>query len=164
MVIVPAALFLLGFPVYITLLAAVCVTVVIVMDISPLVIHQTMFGGLNYFAFLAVPFFVFAGDLMARSGIADRLVNWIQLITGSVRGSLPMTVIGASTMMGAVSGSSPATVAAVGQIMYRKLTQVGYDRNFSLGLITSSGSIAIVIPPSIALILYGSAAEESIST
>ena len=163
MVIVPTVLFLLGFPVYITLLAAVCVTVVIVMDISPLVIHQTMFGGLNYFAFLAVPFFVFAGDLMARSGIADRLVNWIQLITGSVRGSLPMTVIGASTMMGAVSGSSPATVAAVGQIMYRKLTQVGYDRNFSLGLITSSGSIAIVIPPSIALILYGSAAEESIS-
>ena len=89
-----------------------------------------MFGGLNYFAFLAVPFFVFAGDLMARSGIADRLVNWIQLITGSVRGSLPMTVIGASTMMGAVSGSSPAPVAAVGQIMNRKLTQEGYDRNF----------------------------------
>ena len=132
MVIVPIALFLLGFPIYITLLTAVCVTVVVVINISPLVIHQTMFGGINYFAFLAVPFFVFAGDLMARGGIADRLVNWIQLITRSVRGSLPMTVIGASTMMGAVSGSSPATVAAVGQIMYRKLTKEGYERNFCL--------------------------------
>jgi C4-dicarboxylate transporter, DctM subunit len=121
-----------------------------------------MFGGVSNYALLAVPFFIFAGDLMVRGGLAGRLTAWVLALVGPLRGSLGMTVVGTSTLLGAISGSSPATVATTGQILHRDLLKAGYTKRFSLGLITSTGSIAIVIPPSIAMILYGAAAEQSI--
>lgn len=162
LIITPAVLFLLGFPIFIVLLAACTLTVVLVMNVPPLVLHQVMYGGVENYALLAVPFFIFAGELMSRCGVSERLVVWSESFLGRLRGSLALTTISASTLLGAVSGSSPATVAATGRALYGELQAAGYRRSFALGLIASSGSVAIVIPPSIAMILYGAAAEQSV--
>jgi C4-dicarboxylate transporter DctM subunit len=162
LVALPAALFLAGLPIYIVLLAGATATLLLFMTVPPLALHQVMFGGVDNYALLAVPFFIFAGDLMARSGIAGLLVRWVLALVGHIRGSLGVATIGTATLLGAVSGSSPATVAALGQTLYPDLKRAGYGERFSLGLITSSGSIAIIVPPSIAMILYGATAEQSI--
>ena len=163
LLVLPVALFALGLPVFAVLLGgAVAAVLISGGSLQPLTLHQVMFGGIDQVALLAVPFFIFAGELMGRTGIADRLIDWVLALTGRSRGSLAVAAVGASTVMGAVSGSSPATVAAVGRVLHPRLIESGYGRSFSLGLIVSSGSIAIVIPPSIAMILYGASAEQSI--
>ncbi len=162
LLVLPVVLFLLGFPVYVVLLCAGAVSVVAVMDTPALIIHQRMYGGVENYALLAIPFFIFAGELMHRCGVSQRLVIWILAVLGRVRGSLGLATIFSSTLMGAVSGSSPATVAATGKTLYGDLVKSGYGRPFSLGLITSSGAVAVVIPPSIAMILYGASAEQSV--
>lgn len=158
----PVALFLIGFPIYIVLLAGAAASLFLFMSVPPIALHQMMFGGVGSYALLAVPFFIFAGDLMVRGGLAERLTGWVLALVGTTRGSLGLTVVGTSTLLGAISGSSPATVATTGQILYRDMIGAGYGERFSLGLITSTGSIAIVVPPSIAMILYGAASEQSI--
>lgn len=158
----PAALLALGTPVFLVLLSAVAVTFIIFQPLPPVAIHQVMFGGLDNYALLAIPFFVFAGDLMGRSGIAERLIAWVLALSGRVPGSMGVATVGASAVMGAVSGSSVAAVAALGKTLHPRLVEAGYGRERSAGLIASSGAIDIIIPPSIAMILYGLAAEQSI--
>ena len=121
-----------------------------------------MFGGLENYALLAIPFFIFAGELMGAAGIADKLIVWVLALIGRVPGSLGVATVGASTLIGAISGASVATVAAVGKSLYPGLIRDGYGARFSSGLVSSSGAIDILIPPSIAMILYGAAAEQSI--
>ena len=162
LVVVPALLFVAGLPIYIVLLTGAAATLLLFMNVPPIALHQVMFGGVDNYALLAVPFFIFAGDLMARSGIAESLTRWVLGLVGHLRGSLGLATIGTATLLGAVSGSSPATVAALAQTLYPDLKRSGYGERFSLGLVTSSGSIAIVVPPSIAMILYGATAEQSI--
>lgn len=158
----PVGLLLLGAPIFVVFLAGAVATLVFVLPIPPIVLQQVMFGSLSSYALLAVPFFILAGELIQRSGIADRLIVFVQSLIGHVPGSLGLTVLGTGTVLGAVSGSSPATVAAVGKSLYGGLLGAGYSRRNAAGLIASSASIAIVIPPSIAMILYGAAAEESV--
>ncbi|MEQ8654105.1 MAG: TRAP transporter large permease [Kiloniellales bacterium] len=162
LLLLPLALFLLGVPIFALLLTAASLTLLVALPMPPIALHQVLFGGIDKYALLAVPFFVFAGELMNRGGIAERLVDWVLTLTGRLPGSLGIATVGTSTLMGAVSGSSPATVAAVGRSLYPSLLERGYSQRFSLGLIASSGSIAIVVPPSIAMILYGASAEQSI--
>lgn len=162
LVIAPIALLLVGAPIFVVFLAGAVATLVFVLPIPPIVLQQVMFGALSSYALLAVPFFILAGELIQRSGIADRLIDWVQSLIGHVPGSLGLTVLGTGTVLGAVSGSSPATVAAVGKSLYGSLLGAGYSPRKASGLIASSASIAIVIPPSIAMILYGAAAEESV--
>ena len=162
LVVLPLVLFLLGVPVFAVLLASAGLALLLLVDIPPLALHQVMFGGVDKYALLAVPFFVFAGDLMARSGLAARLIAWVLSLFGHLRGSLGVTAVGSSTLLGAISGSSPATVAVVGRSLHGGLLEAGYGPRFAAGLITSSGAIAIVVPPSIAMILYGASAEVSI--
>ena len=95
-------------------------------------------------------------------GIAQRLIAWVLSLFGHLRGSLGLTTVASATLLGAISGSSPATVAAVGKTLQGSLSEAGYGPRFTAGLITSSGAIAIVVPPSIAMILYGASAEVSI--
>jgi C4-dicarboxylate transporter DctM subunit len=158
----PVGLLLLGAPIFVVFLAGAVATLVFVLPIPPIVLQQVMFGSLSSYALLAVPFFILAGELIQRSGIAGRLIVFVQSLIGHVPGSLGLTVLGTGTVLGAVSGSSPATVAAVGKSLYGGLLGAGYSRRNAAGLIASSASIAIVIPPSIAMILYGAAAEESV--
>ncbi len=158
----PFVLLALGTPIFALLLAGGVATFVFFLSVSPLALHQVMFGGLENYALLAVPFFIFAGELMGRGGIADRLIAWVLALLGRVPGSLGIATVGASTLVGAISGASIATVAAVGKALYPGLIRDGYGPRFSSGLISSSGAIDIVIPPSIAMILYGASAEQSI--
>ena len=162
MALVPVVLLLLGFPIFIILLATSAIVLLLFAPVPPMAVHINMFGSVDKFALMAVPFFIFAGDLMGRGGISRRIVAWVLAVIGGVRGSLALTAVGTCTVFGAISGSSPATVAAVGRLLYRPLRDAGYDEKFSTGLLTSSGSIAIVIPPSIGMILYGVSAQESV--
>ena len=158
----PLILLVLGFPVFLLLLATCIVVLVFFSNDPATVIHQVMFGSVSKFALLAVPFFIFAGEMMSRGGVSIRLVNWVGSIVGGVRGSLPLTVVGTATVFGAISGSTAATVAAVGSLTYQPLRDKGYTESFASGMLTSAGAIANIIPPSIAMILYGFAAEASV--
>jgi C4-dicarboxylate transporter DctM subunit len=160
--ILPVLLLALGTPVFLVFLAAVAVTFFFVLPTPPVALHQVLFGGLDNYALLAIPFFVFAGELMGTSGIASRLITWVLALVGRLPGSLAVSTVGASTVIGAISGSSVAAVAALSKTLYPKLVSSGYGKERSAGLLASSGAIDIVIPPSIAMILYGLAAEQSI--
>jgi len=162
LIVLPVVLLVLGTPVFLVFLAGAAVAVAFLLPLPPLVLQQVVFGGLDNYALLAVPFFIFAGELMNSSGMAARLIAWVLALTGRVPGSLGVATVGASAAMGAISGSSVAAVAALGQTLYPRLQASGYGRERSAGLLASSGAIDIVIPPSIAMILYGLAAEQSI--
>jgi C4-dicarboxylate transporter, DctM subunit len=161
--IVPLTLLVLGFPIYVVLLASTSVIGLLFMNIPLTLIPQVMFGSLDKFTLLAVPFFIFAGEIMSEGGISKRIVQWLLTMVGGLRGSLAFATVGACEFFGAVSGSSPATVAAIGRLMYPALRQGGYSEKFALGLVTSSGAIASVMPPSITMIIYGAAAEQSVA-
>lgn len=158
----PLTLLAIGTPIFVLLLTGAVLTFLFYLTVSPVAIHQIMFGGLENYALLAIPFFIFAGELMGAAGIADRLIVWVLALIGRVPGSLGVATVGASTLIGAISGASVATVAAVGKALYPGLIRDGYGQRFSSGLVSSSGAIDILIPPSIAMILYGAAAEQSI--
>ena len=160
--VVPVVLLLLGFPIFIVLLASVSVALVFFMHMPLAALHQNMFGSINAFALLAIPFFVYAGELMGRGSVAQRLVDFVQAGVGSVRGSLAVTTVGTSAIFGAISGVSAACVATIGRIMYPAMRRAGYPENFSAGLVTAVGAIDIIIPPSIPMIVYGATAEESV--
>jgi len=160
--VVPVALLLLGFPIFIVLLASVSTALVFYMHVPLAALHQNLFGSINAFALLAVPFFIYAGELMSRGSVAQRLVDFVQAGVGSVRGSLGVTTVGTSAIFGAISGVSAATVATIGKVMHPAMIRAGYPATFAAGLITAVGAIDIIIPPSIPMIVYGAAAEESV--
>lgn len=160
--IVPVALLLLGFPIFIVLLASVSTALVFYMHVPLAALHQNLFGSINAFALLAVPFFIYAGELMSRGSVAQRLVDFVQAGVGQVRGSLGVTTVGTSAIFGAISGVSAATVATIGKVLHPAMRRAGYPETFAAGLITAVGAIDIIIPPSIPMIVYGAAAEESV--
>jgi len=111
---------------------------------------------------LAIPMFVLAGNIMTRGSIAERLINIMRALTQWLPGGLAVCTILSCAVFAALSGSSPVTLLAVGSIMYPALIQQGYSKSFSLGALASAGTLGIVIPPSIPLILYGIVTEKSI--
>lgn len=162
MALLPVALLVAGFPFFLVLLATVSVALLFFAGVPATAAHQVMFGALDKYALLAVPFFLFAGDLLSRGGVSVRLVRWVQSIIGRVRGSLPFTSLGTAVVFSAISGSTAATVAAVGSLTYKRLREAGYSERFSSGLLIGAGAIDNLIPPSIGFILYGIASETSI--
>lgn len=162
MTLVPIVLLFLGFPIFVILLATAAIAIILFYSIPLTVLHQVMFGSLDSAALLAVPFFIFAGEIMAAGGISGRLVAWAKSLFGSSKASLPITTVATCVVFGAISGSSAATVAAVGRITFRPMLDAGYDRRFATGLLTASGLIDNMIPPSIAMILYAIVAEQSL--
>ena len=103
---------------------------------------------------LAIPFFVASGAIMSAGGIAKRLVDFARALVGWMPGGLAVATVGACVFFAAISGSSPVTVIAIGSMMYPSLLKAGYDRKFSLGLLSSAGSLGILIPPSIPMLVY----------
>lgn len=158
---IPLVLLAIGTPIFALFLIGAALTFATVMTVPPIAVHQVIYGGLENYALLAVPFFIFAGELMGRAGIADRLIAWVLALVGRTPGGLGVATVGACTLIGAISGASTATVAVIGRALYPGLAR-DYGPRFASGLVSTSGSIDIVIPPSIAMILYGAAAEESI--
>lgn len=123
---------------------------------------ERLFNALNSFPLMAIPFFILAANIMTRGGISRRLTEFGNALVGQYRGGMAMTAVIACMFFAAVSGSSPATVIAVGTLMIPAMVRHGYSRQFSTGLIATSGSLGILIPPSIPLIVYGIATEQSI--
>src|SRR6202521_2803394 len=159
--VLPTLLLVLGLPIFVVLLATCLVAVLLVADVPTEAVQTYIFGSLDNFPLLAVPFFVLAGEIMAQGGIARRVVIWVVSLIGGVRGSLAVTTVAASELFGAMAHTAVGTVVAVGRMIYPSLRASGYNEHFSVGLIASSGAIAVVIPPSIAMILYSVSAQQS---
>lgn len=125
-------------------------------------VPERLFNALNSFPLMAIPFFVLAASIMSRGGISKRLIGAGNALVGQFRGGLALTAVLSCMFFAAISGSSPATVVAVGTLIIPAMVASGYGKKFSTGLIATSGSLGILIPPSIPLIVYGIATEESI--
>lgn len=162
LILLPIVLLVLGAPIYIALLAAAGAGLMATGSAPIEAAYIAMFGGLDNFPLLAIPLFIFAGEIMGRGGLARRLVEWALSIVGGVRGSLALATIASSELFGAMSGSSVGCVAAIGRLMMPALKGRGYDAPFAGSLIASCGSIAVIIPPSIPMIIYGIAAQQSV--
>ena len=123
---------------------------------------SAIFSKLDKYALMAIPMFILAGNLLSKGSSAKRIVDFAKTFVGHLPGGLPIAAIFASIIFAAVSGSSPATVAAIGSIMFGAITAAGYPKSYAVGTITASGSLGILIPPSIVMIIYGVTAEVSI--
>lgn len=156
-------LLLLGFPMMVPLLVASLMFLFLVLDMSNVgLLMGQMISGVQSWALAAVPLFIFAADLMTRGHTANRLLDLVQTFVGHLRGGLPITTAAGCTLFGAVSGSTQATVVAMGGPMRPKLLQKGYSDAFSIALIINASDIALLIPPSIGMIIYGVVSGASI--
>lgn len=132
-------------------------------DFDTYTVIQKMFSQLTHVSLMAIPGFVFTGIIMAKGGISEHLIEALKAWVGHLRGGLAVVTILACMIFAAISGSSPATAAAIGSIMIPGMVKAGYSKRYSMGLVAAAGTLGILIPPSIPLILYGVVAEESIS-
>ncbi|HEY4552595.1 MAG TPA: TRAP transporter large permease subunit [Bacillaceae bacterium] len=154
-------LLLLRVPIAISL--ALSTMVMLVMgDFNMNMVPQRVFTALDSFPMMAIPGFVLAGVLLARGGISKYLIEALRAWVGHLPGGLSVVTILACMIFAAISGSSPATAAAIGSIMIPAMVNAGYDKKYSMGLVAAAGTLGILIPPSIPLIIYGITAEESI--
>ncbi|MBP2550494.1 tripartite ATP-independent transporter DctM subunit [Neorhizobium galegae] len=155
-------LMLIGMPIAFCLGIA-SVATILYMGLPPIVVFQQLNSGMNVFAMMAIPFFIFAGDLMVRGGIAARLIRFAAGIVGHLRGGLGQVNIVASTLFGGISGSAVADASAVGGLMIPQMAARGYDRGYAVNVTVNAAIIALMIPPSHNMILYSIAAGGNVS-
>ncbi|MGQ9558471.1 MAG: TRAP transporter large permease [Desulfurispora sp.] len=157
-----ALLFLLRVPVAVALALAAMATIRLFTDFTlPLVAHR-MFASLLSPPLLAIPAFVSAGVVMMHGGISKYIIAALRSWLGHLPGGLAVVTVGACAIFAAISGSSPATAAAIGAIMLPALLESGYPKRYSMGLIAAAGTLGILIPPSVTMVVFGVTAEESI--
>ena len=165
MMIVMIGLLLLGFPMMIPLTTAAVIGFVMMFDgfgqMGTFI--QQMMGGIRPASLIAVPMFILAADIMTRGQSADRLINMVMAFIGHIKGGLAISTATSCTLFGAVSGSTQATVVAVGSPLRPKMLKAGYSDPFTLALIINASDIAFLIPPSIGMIIYGVISETSIA-
>jgi len=153
---------LIGVPVAFSLSLSVAYIVITHLH-SPLVmIPQILYTGIDSFSFMAVPFFMLAGSFMSAGGVTKRLVSFAQSLVGSLWGGLAQVVCVAGMFFAAISGSSAATTAAIGTTMIDEMEKKGYKRDFAAATVAAAGTVGIVIPPSITMVVYGVVAGVSI--
>lgn len=160
-----AALFVflfVGVPVAVSLGLASVLTMLLFGDQTLLSSAQKFFHTMQVYPLLAVPFFILAGAFMTTGGVARRMVDFANALVGHYRGGLAMAALLGSAFFAAVSGSAPATVVAVGSVMIVGMVRSGYSRGFSAGVICNAGTLGILIPPSIVMVVYGAITETSI--
>ena len=156
-------LFVINVPIAVALGLSAALVFIITGDVPLLVVIQDMYNAVDSFPLMAVPFFILAGKLMETGGISERLIAFASTMVGRMRGGLGLVSIITCIFFAAISGSSAATAAAVGSIMIPAMVKKGYDANFSGAIQASGGTVGVMIPPSIPLVLYGVAAGASIS-
>jgi len=156
------SLLAIGVPIFIALNGASFLSLSIGTSIPPIAFVQRMFGGLDKFGLMAIPFFIFAANIMNNGGMARRILNLANKLVGGFRAGLALTTIVSCMFFGAMSGSAPATVVAIGSIIFPALIKANYGESFSAGLVTSSSSVALLIPPSVTMIVYGAATGVSV--
>lgn len=155
-------LVILKVPIALSLAAAATAAIAFFSNIQPYVVIQRFFGNCDVFSMMAIPFFMIAGGLMAHGGVSKRLTDFANSIVGAIPGGLAMVSILASLFFGALSGSSTATVAAIGAIMVPAMVEAGYDMKFSLATVAAAGFLGVIIPPSIPMVNYGVSVSVSI--
>ncbi|MDR2588288.1 MAG: TRAP transporter large permease [Spirochaetales bacterium] len=147
-------LMFLNIPIAVCLGTAAIITIIFGINVPLVITAQTMFNGINSFPLMAIPFFILAGNLMGEGGISRQLVKFINLFFARIRGGLAMVAIGASMFFAAISGSCPATTAAIGAVMVPEMEKNGYDRLFTAATVASAGTLGQIIPPSIPMVTY----------
>ena len=160
--VLPVLLLALGIPIYVILILTAIAGIATTPGLPFSALQTVLFGGLDNFPLLAVPLFVLAGDIMGQGGLAKRMIAWAMSMIGGIRGSLALTTIASSELFGAMSGSAVGCVAAIGRLLFPSLRDGGYGQTFAVGIIASSGAIAVIIPPSIPMIIYGISAQQSV--
>src|SRR5690606_1292286 len=155
-------LMLIGTPIAFCLGAA-SFAAILYMGLPPLVIFQQMNSGMSVFTLLAIPFFIYAGDLMVRGGIAQRIVAFAGSLVGHLRGGLGQVNIAASTLFGGISGSAVAEAAAVGGLMMPQMKARGYGADYAVNVTSMAALIALMLPPSHNMIIYSISAGGTIS-
>ena len=154
----------LGMPIAFSLASSATLTILIYDTTTFLFQAKSIVTAVNSYPLLAVPLFILAGDLMYTGGLSRRLTAAIYAVVGSIKASLSYVTVLASTFFAAISGSSPATVAAIGTVMIPEMDKQKYPTDYSAALIAASGMIGVMIPPSIPYVMYGVSAEESVAT
>lgn len=155
-------LMLMGVPVAVSLGTSTILTASLFTEMDLAGIPQKIFTGLDHYSLMAIPMFILAGAFLSKGSASQRIIDFARAVVGHLPGGLPISAIFASIIFAAVSGSSPATVVAIGSIMYGAIKEAGYPQSYAIGTIATSGSLGILIPPSIVMIVYGVTAEESI--
>lgn len=158
-----AFLLILGVPIAISLGVASSVVILVSGTVSSSYIPQGLVTSLDSFPLMAVPFFILAGELMSRGGLSSRLLNVGKVLFGRYKAGLAIIAVATCMFFGAISGSGPATVAAVGSILLPAMAKDGYRPAFSTSLVASAGSLGVIIPPSIPMVIYAASANVSVT-
>lgn len=146
---------IIGVPIVAALGVASIIAVVTGSSWPLLLLPQKLFNGINSFPFMAIPLFLLAGNIMAEAKISDKLVALANLMVGRYPGGLAQVSTGASAFFGAISGSAPATTAAIGSILIPSMKERGYRGDFSAAVVAASGALGLIIPPSLTMVVYG---------
>jgi tripartite ATP-independent transporter DctM subunit len=157
-----AVLLLLGVPIAVALAGSSMLTILF-MDLPPMIVFQRMAAGMNVFALMAIPFFIYAGELMLHGGISDRLVRLANAIIGHIRGGLGLVNVLASMLFGGISGSAVADASALGATLIPMMREKGYDADYSVNVTITSATIGLIVPPSHNMIIYSIAAGGTVS-
>lgn len=155
-------LLLIGIPISFCLSISSMIAVAFFSDIPLANLVQRMFRGVDSFVLLAIPFFVFSGNIMSRGGVSHKLIDLAAAFVGRLNGGLAMVTTTSCTFFGAISGSAPATTSAIGAVMVPQMGERGYDKPFAAASVAASGTIGLLIPPSNNMVLYGAIAGASI--
>ncbi len=157
-----ALLLVLGVPVAFSIAAATLATI-LYLDLPPIVVVQQLGSGFNKVSLLAIPLFIFAGELMLRGGISERLISLASSLVGHLRGGLGQVSVVASTLFGGVSGSALADVSAIGSTMIPQMEKRGFSKDYAVDVTISAALVALLLPPSHNLILYSAIAGGGVS-
>ena len=156
------ALMLIGAPIAVSLGLAGASTIMLFSNDSVRSLAIKLFETGEHYTLLAIPFFLLAGSFMTTGGVARRLIDFANACVGHIRGGLAMGSVLACMLFAALSGSSPATVAAVGSIAITGMVRSGYPKPFAAGIVTNAGTLGILIPPSVVMVVYAAATESSV--
>jgi len=152
----------LSLPIFVVLSGTAFLVFALTSPIPLSILPQRVFAGLESFPLLAIPFFFLAATIMSKGGLSRRLIHFVQTLVGHLPGGLGVTVVVTTMIFGSITGSSAATIVAVGSILYPALLAAGYSERFAVGTVTCSALIGMIIPPSNAMIVYGAVANVSI--
>ncbi|HOB88610.1 MAG: TRAP transporter large permease [Bacillota bacterium] len=163
MLIIFLLLLLIGIPIFIALLIASFAGILYLGDLSLLrVIPQQFFGGMDVFTLLAIPLFILTGNLMNRSALTDKLLDFCRVLVGHLRGGLGHVNVVASIVFAGINGSAAADASAIGSVLIPAMAKEGYDRSYAAGITAGSSLIGPIIPPSIFMVLYGAMTNQPI--
>lgn len=155
LLVIMVVLLLLNFPMMIPLIVAPLIVVLIFYpNLDPMLLIQQMMSGIEPYVLLAVPLFIFAADIMSTGKTSKRLLDFVGAFVGHLRGGYAITTAAACTLFGSISGSTQATVVAIGKPMRERLLKVGYKDSSAIALIINSSDVALLVPPSIGMIIY----------